>query len=181
MSALPPVLCGRDLPLPELAAARLDGDVFMLGDEHYVCVDECDRPFLRARSLAGVLPSAAIVEGTTALWVYGTRSRPPARHTICIDATHRARVDPDIRWTVRERLLGDGDVTRLAGIRLVTPLCLACDLLRAASFTSQEQGAVARILHLAHLDRAAVRDRLQRSGPLPGVRRALRRLSGEAF
>lgn len=175
MSSLPRVLSEADLPLPELGAACLDGEVFRVAFGRFACVDECEDPALRARALSGLIPRPAILAGVSALWVYGLRSRPPGRLALCIDVTHRARIAPDTRWVVSERRLMSDDVGEVGGVRVVTPICLACDLLRAPAFSAEHVGLTGRLLAVGGISDSALGRKLEAGSGLPGGRRALER------
>jgi len=177
-SRLPPVLGAADLPLAELGAARLDGELFPL-DEGFCPIDEPDRPALRAAALRPLVPPGAVVERASALWVHGALPRPPARHTLCVPADARIGTRHAIRLRVRECRLSPDDVAEIAGLRLVTPLRAAVDLLRSAPDFGPRERAVIELLNEAggfrHDDLEAA---VEAGRSIPGIRRARERLRG---
>lgn len=64
-----------DLPLAELCAARLDGELVAIGTG-WCPVDEPDLPSLRAAAVAPRLPAPLIVERRSAAWVHGALPSP---------------------------------------------------------------------------------------------------------
>jgi hypothetical protein len=177
MARLPSALGVRDLPLSELYAARLDGELWPLG-AGFVPVDEPDSAELRARSLAVDLPPRLIAELSTAAWVWGAIPFPPLPLELCAAATARRRAVGVARWRVREVVFGDAEVVPLGGIRVTTPLRTAVDLLRTDdAFSEQARRAVAALVTRDGADPAACRTHLLGRRNLPQRRRALRRLA----
>ncbi|WP_127793574.1 hypothetical protein [Agromyces sp. LHK192] len=128
MTRLPSVLGPADLPLAELCAARLDGEVMgFLGG--FVPIDEPDLPSLRAQALALDAEPDLIIDRASAAWVHGAVEVPPARTTFCIDATARttARLD---RGRVREVRLAAEDVVGFGRARCTSRARTAYDLVR---------------------------------------------------
>jgi hypothetical protein len=174
---LPSVLTTADLPLAELCAARLDGEVYAV-DGCFAAVDELEESLLRATALAHAVPPRTIAERLTALWIYGVLAAPPARHTLCVANSTRARVPPSQRWVVRECALRDGDVVRIAGTAVVSPLHAALDLLRCAEpFGSRERRWVAELMAYGGFQRASCAEQLEARPSAPGTVQARRRLA----
>lgn len=171
------VLSAADLPVAELCAARLDGDVYRL-DDCFAAVDEAEDVTLRALALARVLPQRVIAEGPSALWVYGVLPAPPARHMVCIPRSTRARVPPSPRWLVRERALRAADVVGIGGITVVSPLHAAVDVLRSAQhYGPEERRWVAELMTYGGFEPAACLEHIRGRPSAPGTARARDRLA----
>ncbi|MDN4615487.1 hypothetical protein P5G50_13615 [Leifsonia sp. F6_8S_P_1B] len=143
----PPLLDGSVMPLAELLALCLDGQLFRVGDA-FACPDTPDTPELRARSLDGQLPADAILERGTAAWVHGTRSSPPGVPQVCrrpgaVGGKPPAPVD------LRRRMLAPDEVTAVGSVAATTPLRTAADLLLQEPFGGQEALEVRHLLRLA--------------------------------
>lgn len=174
---LTPLLSAADLPLAELCAARLDGEVFAV-DDCFATIDEIDDRLLRAGALAHEVPSRAIVERESALWVYGVLAAPPTRHTLCVGLAGGSRIAPSPRWLVRECRLDEHDVETVAGIRVVTVLHAAVDLLRApGSYGAEQRRRIRALMALGGFDEGACADRLGVRPSVPGTRLARQRLA----
>jgi hypothetical protein len=148
VSKLPPILTSNDLPLTELHALKLDGDLFMI-DDAFSPVDHPATITQRARSLAVVCTSRLIAEQRTAAWVWGAVEYPPARLELCASIGARARVSDTGRISLREVVIDDSEVVALGGIRLTTPLRTALDLLRFQP--SLDVTLVTRLLRIGNL------------------------------
>ncbi|MBS1907155.1 MAG: SAM-dependent methyltransferase, partial [Actinobacteria bacterium] len=76
-------LPGDRLSLPELTAARLDGDVVELG-EAYAPADLVETPALRAAALAPLVQGMqnAAFAGMSAAWIHGAGDAPPELHEL---------------------------------------------------------------------------------------------------
>ena len=76
MARLPAVLDTHDLPLAELCAARLDGELVAI-DDGWTPLDEPDLPALRAAVTALRAPRSLVIERMSAAWVHGALAAPP--------------------------------------------------------------------------------------------------------
>src|SRR5687767_11814124 len=92
------VLTSSDLPMAELAAARLDGELFRI-DDCYSPIDEVEQPRHRARALGAVLRDRLIAEQRSAAWIWGALDAPPPRHELCVATGARVR-PPGLPWMV---------------------------------------------------------------------------------
>jgi hypothetical protein len=129
MARLPAVLGTDHLPLAELCAARLDGELFAI-DDGWAPIDEPDLPAFRAAVTALRVPRALIIERGSAAWVHGAVDAPPAIAQFCVPLTARIAVLPERRATVREVRIDDDEVIRFGGARCTSVVRTAFDLLR---------------------------------------------------
>ncbi|RFA12720.1 hypothetical protein B7R21_10315 [Subtercola boreus] len=166
--------------LAELSAARLDGELTPV-DSGFAPLDCPGTVALRLRALVPLLPKTAIVERQSALWVYGFRPFPPARHQACVRAGVGRRAPGSVRLQVREVVLEPDDVVMVAGIALTSMIRTAIDLARAQATVDDVQGGRLRLLLEASgatLDECL--ERLERCRNMPNKTRASVRLH-EAF
>jgi hypothetical protein len=176
MARLPAVLGTLDLPLPELCAARLDGELFALGDG-WCPVDEPDLPSLRAAAVAPRRPGLLIVERRSAAWVHGALPSPPAVSEYCIRYADRTTARVDLGCVVREVVIDESDVAAVGGVRCTTPLRTAFDLLRDVHADDDETVAIVRsLLDDEHDLEGRLRMRIESAHRLPHKARALARL-----
>jgi hypothetical protein len=177
VAVLSPVLTPGDLPLPELAAARLDGELYALGGSDCP-VDEVERPALRARAVLAQRPARLIAELGTAAWVWGATPVEPAVLEFCVDLSARARPAAAPRVVVREIVLDPEDLVEFDGVRVTAPLRTAVDLARfRAGFG---EGEVALVRALASIGRFGLGEcvtLMDRRRNLPAKRRAAERLT----
>lgn len=165
-----------DLPLAELCAARLDGELYAV-DECFALVDEADTMALRAAALLREVPARSIAERSSALWVFGVLGSPPAKHELCISLANRARVLRSQRWIVRERVLAPTDVQQIAGMSVVTPLRAAVDILTSdALYGAEQRRCVFELMALGGFTAEACMARLYARPSTPGTKAARRRL-----
>jgi hypothetical protein len=125
---IPTALTAADLPVAELASARLDGEVFTLGGS-WCPVDALDGPETRAGALAGIAPRHAAAERLTAAWIYGLVPEP-AEHQFCVDVGARTGNPPGAGVHLREVRLGRDDTVLLGPLAVTTGLRTAIDLAR---------------------------------------------------
>ncbi|MFD1723035.1 hypothetical protein [Amnibacterium endophyticum] len=112
----------------EASAMRLDGDSFDLGLSP-VAVDAVVGPEVRAGSLLpAALHPAVVVDTWTAAWVHGASPALPNPLTLAVDLA-RGRALRSMRPAPREARFGPGEVVRLGGVRVTSPLKTAFDLL----------------------------------------------------
>lgn len=174
---LPSVLSTTDLPLAELLAARLDGELFAL-DRGFAPVDLPDTALRRAESLGVGLNPRLIAEQHTAAWVWGALNTPPSLHEFCtaLDAriAHRAA-----RWmSVREVVIDHEDVAEVGPLRLTTPLRTCIDLARFSNtFGDREIAAVRSLMARGDFAIGECLRLLDRRRNLPGKRLATQRLA----
>lgn len=165
-----------DLPLAELSAARLDGELFALDE----CFSVCDLPVgrvERAHAVAAVIPRRGIADRLSAAWVHGAREDPPAVHSVAVDARDRSYVPFSQRYTFREVVLGPEDVQLIGGHPVTTPLRTLADLARTAEAWSPRDAPMLRALADAAGTSAAVCLAYLAAAPrLPGKRVAAARI-----
>jgi len=173
MSRLSPVLTASDLPLAELCAARLDGELLRLGD----CFTPVDQPhdrFTRASSIARELPDRLIAERLSAAWIWGALPYPPPRHELCASLGARARASNPRRVIVREVAISADEITVIADQRVTSPVRTLVDLAR---FATEIDGEVLRSLaRVGALTLDDCRAALDRRRNLPNKRRGWLRI-----
>lgn len=176
MPVLPPVLDGRDLPLPERMAAALDAELYPLGDAHCP-IDEIETPALRLAAVLTGRPDRFIAELGTAAWVWGAAPRAPAVVELCVDLRARARPVAARHASVREVVLNDDEVQRLGGRRVTTPLRTAVGLARARErFGDSDREAVRELARIGGFSLADCVAAMDARRNLPAKRRAVERL-----
>jgi len=160
----------------ELDAARLDGDVYRLGDD-YLPIDTIETPAHRLRAALAGLPEGLAAERGTAAWVWGALPRPPAVAELCVVAPSRVRLDVVPPVVLREVVLPPEDLVRLAGAAVTSPLRTALDLARTREgWTEGDTAALARLAELGRFRLEEAVARLSRPARLPGMARARLRL-----
>ncbi|TAL44301.1 MAG: hypothetical protein EPN91_04690 [Salinibacterium sp.] len=174
MTRLPAVLSGDDLPLAELHAARLDGELFRV-DDCFSPIDEIAQPAHRARALATGLRDRLIAEQRSAAWIWGALETPPAVHQFCVVVGARV-TPPGISWmTVREVVLDPSETVTLGGLQVTTPLRTAVDLARfTPDFSQPEVTMVTGLMRLGGFGLTECLDDMDRRRNLPNKRRAAR-------
>ncbi|MEI5582961.1 MULTISPECIES: hypothetical protein [unclassified Agromyces] len=175
MARLPAVLGTDDLPLAELCAARLDGELVAVGDR-WCPVDEPDLPALRAAAVAPASPGRLIVERRSAAWVHGALPVPPVTPEYCIPYAGRSTARPDPACTVRQVVIDEGDVTAVGGVRCTTTLRTAFDLLREPDAAVDAVGIVAALLATEAALERQLHERIAAAHRLPHKARAVARL-----
>lgn len=176
MSRLPTVLGTVDLPIAELCAARLDGDLFAI-DEGWAPVDEPDLPAFRAAVIALRMPRPLVIERMSAAWVHGALTVPPAVAQFCVP--HSARIAPigDPRATVREVKIEESEVVELGGVRCTSVVRTGFDLLRDADYDATDgEGVIGALIGPRPWLRSALRARLDAATRMPHKSLALARL-----
>ena len=174
-SKLAPVLSTADFAEAELAALRLDGEVYRL-DNCVVPIDEVPSVLLRGASLATVFPTSLIAERRSAAWVWGALDSPPTRHEACTGMDKRTRPPGAQRFLLREVVIGVGDTVSLAGMTLTTPIRTAVDLARTGgTFDRDDEVVLGRLMAIGGFTAAdcLAKMRLRRNLPnraLAGLR-----------
>ncbi|CAN5179228.1 hypothetical protein BH09ACT5_BH09ACT5_15310 [soil metagenome] len=174
---LSPVLTPDDLPAPELAAARLDGELFAL-DGGFCPVDEIEQPLHRALALHAGHSGKLIGEQLSAAWVWGALDSAPSHQQFCV-ATGARVSHTSARWmTVREVVIETDEIAALGSALVTTPARTVADLVRFAdSFGPREAEVVARLAAMAGLSLDDTVRSFQRRRNLPNKRRAVERLA----
>lgn len=175
---LPVVLSEHDLPLPELLAARLDGEVFRI-DDAFAPLDEIEGPAHRARAILARAPSRFIAEQHSAAWVWGALQLPPVKHEYCVDIGARVSGSPARRHRVREVVIDANDIATLGGFSVTTRLRTAVDLARFSQhFDEGEDQATRRLIADGGFTVDELVDELNRRRNLPNKRLATDRVLG---
>jgi len=176
MARLAPVLHAGDLPLAELCAARLDGELVGI-DEAFAPIDAAPGPTQRACAAGRFWPQRLIAERVTAAWIWGARDEPPARHQLCASKDARARPAVPARSAVREVVIAPDEFALLGAVRVTTPLRTVVDLARFAEpFAPSDAETVRLLADLGGLQLVDVRRALDRRRNLPAKNLAWSRL-----
>jgi hypothetical protein len=177
MARLAPVLHAGDLPLAELCAAKLDGELVGI-DEAYAPIDAHSGPLERAWAAGRFWPQRLIAERATAAWIWGAVPDPPARHQLCASKDARARASVPARSAVREVVIAADEHVSLGTVRVTTPLRTVVDLARFAEpFDDAEVEAVQFLAALGGVSLPDCRAALDRRRNLPAKKLAWARLA----
>ena len=170
---LAPVLTARDLPVAELRAMELDGEVVAL-DDAFTPVDQPSSPTQRAAAVAMYCHQRLIAEQRTAAWIWGATLDAPRGHELCVSVGARARTALPGRLHVREVVIADSEIATLGAVRVTTPMRTVMDLARFQDPFDPE--LVAALLKAAHLTLAECIAELRGRRNLPQKKLALERL-----
>jgi hypothetical protein len=176
MVRLAPVLHSGDLPLAELCAARLDGELVAV-DDAFVAIDTVIVASVRATAAARNWSPRLIAEQTTAAWIWGAAPSPPPRHQLCASLERRARPPTPARCVLREVVIDDDEILLAAGVPVTAPLRTLVDIARfSPAFGEPQQTTVRNLAALAGATTADCRGALDRRRNLPGKRLAWARI-----
>lgn len=174
---LPAVLSIDDLPEAELAAARLDGELFSI-DACYSPIDEIEGPSHRALALGSGQASRLIAEQLSAAWVWGVTSRAPVPPQFCVATAARVRASGSGWTTVREVVISETEICILNGVSVTSPLRTAVDILRfSESFDHGDAAMIRGLMALGSFGAPECIDSMNRRKNLPNKLTALQRLS----
>ena len=173
MSKLASILTTDDLPLTELHALRLDGELFAI-DEAFSPIDQPESIVQRAKALEAHCSDRLIAEQHTAAWVWGACDRSPVRLELCASIGARVRVSDTGRIALREVVINTEDVVTVGRTRVTTPLRTAIDLLRFQP--SLDADLVARVLCIGGLTTDDCQRYVSARPNLPHKKLALARL-----
>lgn len=179
MPRLPDVLSPADLPLAELHAARLTGELYPIGG----CFAPVDLPELRsvrAEVIARQAPARFIADGLTAAWVWGAVATPPPRLQFCIDIRYRHR-QTTTRFALREVVIDVGEIAVVGSALVTSPARTMLDIARDGAL--DDEAAIGHLGALAECTRTPLQDVLARvvgSGARSHMRRARSRLESAA-
>jgi hypothetical protein len=175
---LPPVLSAHDLPVAELFAARLDGELFRI-DDCFAPIDEIVQPEHRALALRSGLPERLIAEQRSAAWIWGATDAPPVHHQLCVAPGARISAPPVGWMRVREVVITASELTTIGGMQVTNPLRTVIDLARfSESFGEAEARIVTVLARLADLGLGECLDDMNGRRNLPNKRQAIERLRG---
>ncbi|MBG6054280.1 hypothetical protein IWX81_000670 [Salinibacterium sp. CAN_S4] len=180
---LPSVLSESDLPAAELWAARLDGQLFRIGDG-FAPVDEIEQSSHRARAVHAVAATSRgadyrlIAEQRSAAWIWGARDVAPVHQQLCVVSDSRGGRDLPRAVSVREVVISGQEIATVGGFRVTTPLRTIIDLARFSDdFEGSDASTVSRLMNQAGIGFERCEQDITRRRNLPGKRRALQRLS----
>jgi hypothetical protein len=177
MTRLPSLLTTDDLPLAELCAARLDGELYAL-DSCFCPIDEREFPALRANTIAAQWPFRLIAEQRSAAWVHGVTDFPPKRHDLCADISARARPTNVHRANVREVVIDASEITRIGHLDVTTPLRTMLDLARVSTtFDDEERLMCIGLMRIGGFTTAHCIEVLDGRRNLPNKKAAFERLA----
>jgi hypothetical protein len=125
---------GDRLSGAELTAARLDGDLFEVG-EAYMPADAVETRDLRAASLRRVVGDTRAATHASAAWVHGALSEPPLVHSVQRASDRRARLPIDVRVHVRDLVVPPTDLESIGGVLVTTPVRTVVDIARIGDDT----------------------------------------------
>lgn len=170
------VLDDSELPLAELHAAVLDGELFP-HPTAFSPLDVIDSPALRAATLRSLAPLSLIAERMTAAWVWGATTVAPWPPHFCAPTGTRTRAFPGSAVRAREVSIEEHEVMLLGSVRVTGPLRTALDLLRVPeTFDARAAACVADLLLVTGIDGAACAAAIDSHRRLPHRRRAAERL-----
>jgi hypothetical protein len=169
VTGLPSVLSPADLPLAELQAARLDGELLPLA-AGFGLVDAVDGPAHRTRAALAGRGRRFIAELDTAAWIWGAIELPPHPLDLCVDLAARSplRFDADAR--LREVVIERDEWVDFGGVRATTPLRTAVDLARRGR---PSPDVLRRLAAIGRFDADACGRALERRPNQPGKVAAL--------
>jgi hypothetical protein len=177
MRLIPPVLTSHDLPAAELAALRLDGEVYPLVDG-WCTIDSLEGSRHRAAAVRGTRSSRLIAELGTAAWIWGAVPDVPEVLEFCVDIDARTRPGLSRTVRVRELVLDPGDSVQWSDGAVTSAVRTAVDLARFRDTLAESERTA--IMALAELGRFGLREcqeLLDRRRNLPEKRRAKQRLA----
>jgi hypothetical protein len=173
VTRLPSVLTPHDLPLAELSALHLDGELVAV-DDAFAPLDQPPSPTQRAASLALLCEQRLIAERRTAAWIWGASLDAPPRHDLCVSIGARAGASHSGRLHVREVVIAPEEMVALGGVHVTTPMRTVMDLARASD--AFDPGLVTTLLEVSQLSLDECIAELRSRRNLPQKRLALKRL-----
>ena len=149
MSSITSPLFDADvLPLAELFALCLDGQLFRVGDA-FAAIGTPEGPGLRAAAFVRSAPGWTVADRGSAAWIHGTRASPPPLPQVCVPRARRGRVSSGLVDACHRTLAVDETMT-IGPALVTTPLRTALDLLSDPGRFGPDQALeVRRLLTLA--------------------------------
>ncbi len=118
----------QELPLAELCAARLDGEIYAIADL-YCPVDLPSFPAFRAASLLPLQSPHTFVERLSAAWLHGAIDSPPRIAQIALPSKSGNRARLSSHFIMRQVTISDREIETVGGCPVTTPLRTIVDLL----------------------------------------------------
>jgi hypothetical protein len=162
-------LPGRALSVSELAAARIDGDLFDIG-EGFIPADLVETPGTRAASIATLIPVDTAASGPTAAWIHGAGDTPPAIHHVRRAVERRIRAKLPARVVLHDTSVPSADLVTVGGVPVMSPTRTMLDL---ALGLHRDESLMRWIVLLAESDAtlaSAAIDRIDRLARVPGTK-----------
>lgn len=170
------LLSPRDLPIAELTAMRLDGDLVAVGT-CFAPLDDLPDAAQHAASLRDIADGRLVAERCTAAWVWGGLFQPPTPIQLCTGHGARFARAPSLGMVVREVVIAADEVVVLEGAAITSPARTAADLVRfTPDWGADETELTRRVLENTGTSRGEVEIALDRY-KLTYRRRALTRLA----
>ena len=174
---LPSILSHRDLPTAELWAARLDGELFQIGN-CFTPIDVIEQPSHRASVVHFGMSERLIAEQRSAAWIWGARDLAPTPRQLCTGMDSRIGHELPRSVTVREVVIEPHEFTAINGLRTTTPLRTIIDLARFSEvFDEDDQRSVSVLMRRYGVTLEHCIEGLNSRRNLPGKRRAHARIS----
>ncbi len=164
-------LPGSTLTMAELTAARIDGDVFEIG-EGYIPADLVEARSTRASSVACLIPVDTAASGPTAAWIHGAGDSPPAIHHVRRAVERRIRSNRQARVVLHDTSVPSTELEVLGGVLVMTPTRTMVDL---ALGVHRDESLVRWLVLLAETDETlldAAIDHIDGLARVPGTRAA---------
>jgi hypothetical protein len=170
------VLTAPDLPIAELCAARLDGELYEL-DDGFAPIDTPPTSETRAAAIGSRAHERLIAEQHTAAWVWGASIDPPHHHEFCARIDRRTRPPFGTAYSVREVVIDQSEIRRLGGMHITSPLRTIIDLVRFSPLFGDDDARIVRALRERYgVTQEQCENALHERPHLPNKRRALERL-----
>jgi hypothetical protein len=145
-------LPGVALTVSELTAARLDGDLFEIG-EGFIPADLVEARGTRAASIAGLIPVDTAASGPTAAWIHGAGDSPPAIHHVRRAVERRIRSTRVARIILHDTSVPQNELEVLGGVVVMTRVRTMVDL---ALGLHRDESLMRWLLLLAETDESLV-------------------------
>nr|WP_201469795.1 type IV toxin-antitoxin system AbiEi family antitoxin [Microbacterium hydrocarbonoxydans] len=164
-------LAGSALTVAELTAARIDGDLFEIGDG-YIPADLVEARSTRASSIAHLIPIDTAASGPSAAWIHGAGDAPPAIHHVRRAVERRIRSTRRARIVLHDTSVASTELEVLGGVLVMTPARTMVDL---ALGLHRDESLMRWLVLLSEVDEtlidAAIRH-IERLARVPGTKAA---------
>jgi hypothetical protein len=145
VASLSSILLRGELPLVEMRAMRLDGQLYPLAD-NWCPMDVVETPLVRAAAIMAGRSARLIGDLETAAWIWGALPQLLRPIRLCSDTRARARSAPGSDAVVRELTLTDADIVRLGPYATLTPSRTMHELTRQGRSSREILAALADVV-----------------------------------